>query len=283
MFRFDPLHPVSGAIIEVLANNPGIAAPEIRKRLESEKKISVSRASLYRVLKQLQEAKVLSHRSLQYSLNGVWLSGLLGFAESAKKTHLTGGNSEVSLPEKEGDQKVFTAGSLYDLEQDSLRILVQLAAKTSMVEWYQYGSHPAFTVGMTDKVQRNKQAAKLKGVFCYALFGNDTPLDKYVFSLLQSADNMEVAVSDKTSFPREGCTIFVCGPYVVRCDMPQVIADHVAFVFQNAESLSEFDPSVLANIFRMKIPASFVVRKDTKMAEKFKKEIMSHFPKKTAA
>ena len=274
MPTLDPLHPLQSSVLEVLAEKPCISVQELHECL---KKVSskVSVQNLYRTVAQMTEAQLLVKEKGKVSLNAVWMTSLARLAERMQR-HYGEAPDLSDLPVKENDRREFTAESLLALDPlwNDMIMRVTKIVRPSVV--YEYASHPYYFVGKLDTELRLYHSIGDTGAKCCTLHGNDTVLDRYG-NKLGLLEGMRAVTGGDHPFPREGYFLMLCGDYILEVVMPPVLANHFAFFYRTVQSMSEFEPELYNQAFRMKTRCKLTVRKSAADAAMLRAKLLPFF------
>lgn len=275
MADLDPLHPLQSSLLEILAHYPSIDVTALRKFLQNYGH-TPSTATLYRLLREmeLKQMIVRSHGKIQ--LHSVWLSHVSKFVERAKMHQKNPQNSVDIASMRDTESRSFYAESLLELDPVWGHILGELTHIAEERQWYIYNSHPWYSFGMRDTESRLYQGLVAEGVLPHLLYGNDTFLDRYGEKIIQ-VRGFETVCTAESPFPKEGYALWCCGDYIVECIMPQSISQHFAFFFANVHTISQFDPELFTDIFKMRARCKVTVRKDAKEGKKLRGKIQEFF------
>ena len=276
MSLLDPLHPIQSSTIELLARAPGLKAQELHQRLREEFALEVSLTNLYRSLAQLLEAQVLVRNKGRHSLNLTWVTHLLRLSEAIAENYLTSERTEVEIPKRERDVKRFYSDSLLGLDGVWNDALLQLMNFTEERNWYAYNSHPWYSLGMPDTERRFYQALVSAGISAHMLYGNKGFLDEYAERVFR-VEGFRTCLSENTGFPEEGYALWVCGEYLLECEMPPAISSHFAFYFNSVTAVDVFDPQLFADIFKMRSRCSISIRRALTRAEELREKLVHYF------
>lgn len=113
----------------------------------------------------------------------MYLHYIVDLANNIQETYFSDSQYQIGHL-KQGEQQIFTAPSLYDLDiiwTDLLRKLVQSFVGK---EGYYYNSHPYHILSMANKEKENLKDIGTTLEKSYFLFGNNTFLDHYGSELL---------------------------------------------------------------------------------------------------
>lgn len=276
MSNLDPLHPLQSSILELLAQEPGLRVSELHQRLQERRERGVSLQNVYRTAAQLVDHQVLARTNNRLFLNLVWVSQLAHFAENAKANYLESDHVRIVLPQKDGDQREYTAQTLRGLDPTWNDLLLQIAALSNERTWYAFNSHPWYALGMPDTEQRLYQSLAAQKIKTHLLFGNNSFLDRYGGSLTVAEDFI-TALADQTPFPAEGYALWLAGDFVLEVIFPDVVANHFALFFKTVNSPEEFDPQLFSDVFKMKAYCRLTVTLDRARVQTLRKKLAAYF------
>lgn len=279
MFCLDPLTPLFNAVVEIVAEHPGISIADVKTRLQRDAKINVSLQHVYRTVTRMTEAQILLKRKRQLFLNLLWLSHIELFASSAKQRLLEGNDLQTLSALADGKRIAFSARSLREMQALWHHVLIQLnriVAPTARRQLHKYYAHAWWLVQEKGSDAAFYERIAAKGVECFWLIGNDTFLDRRAMDHYKKL--FAIALTDHAPFPTEGYNLNVFGDYVLECVFPKAITDHLTLLFRNVRSVREWDAAVFENI--LDIPASFsvTVTRSAQKADALRAKIGRLFP-----
>jgi len=264
MVSIDPLHPAQSAILEVLGNIPALTIEELQKKITKNHSIEMSMPTLYRIVAQLIDEQVLVREKGKLSLNLVWVNHVLRLATQIETTYVTRAHPVFELPKNEGEKKEFTADSLNGLDPVWNHILLQLVKEREGNTWYEYASHPWFTLAMPGTEADVYKTILAQKTSVHLVHGNDTFLDRHAIKLLKKTlPSIRQTTAKNLPFPKEGYLVIVYGSYVIECFVADVVSKHFALFFNSVQSIEQFDPQMFSDVFRMKTQARIQIRKST--------------------
>ncbi len=276
MFCLDPLHPIFNAILDIVSESPGISMGDLHARLTKEKKVDVSLQHLYRTVTRMMDEQILLKTKGKVSINLMWASYLQFFAEQTKRAAVDQQKNMPMFPLKEGERKVFELDTLVDVETIWNHVLVQLHRLTPDVKTlHKFYSHAWWQLG--DKAGQKELYKRIadSGIRCHWLFGSTSFLDKHVAE--QNQKVFLAKCTDEPPFPPEGYNTNVYGEYILECIFPEKIASHFAFLFRSVNSMDEFMPDLLTDIFKMKAEYKVTVWRNWRQADTIRAKIAAYF------
>lgn len=268
MSTLDPLHPLQGAIIELLAASPGLTVKEVYQAVH--KRCDTSLPNLYRLLSQLLEHQILVRSKSRLALNRVWAASAVKLAETLRKNYLGEEGHEIDVLVEEGQPVELGAESLLALDPVWNDVLLRLKSGTDERNWYAYNSHPWYSIGMPDTERRLYQGLYDEGIKTCLTYGSDTFLDRYGQRLIK-AKGFSSRIRCGLPFPPEGYALWICGSYLVECSFPNAIARQFSFFFRTVNAVEEFDPELFSGVFRMRARCTLKISKNGAQAAAWKK------------
>lgn len=271
MPSLDPLHPLQSSLLEILACSPSTSTESLRKALKKQEGLTPSVATLYRLLKELENEQVIVRSHGRIQLNSVWVSHIARFVENARalqEKNVTGTQELTNLRDEE--RMTLVADSLQDLDPAWNHALVELARIESNRTWYMYNSHPWYSIGMRSTEQRLYEGLSNEGIQSRMIYGNDTFLDRYGARAIR-VKGIKSVCTNRSPLPHEGYALWLCGDYLVDCVMPEAISAYFGFFFKTVRSIDQFDPAHFAYVFRMRAKCTLNIRKDISEAKRIRK------------
>jgi len=265
--------PLYDTIFTILSQEKGHSIQSLQKAVNKEEKISLP--NFYKIIDQLLEKQILTKEKGEIRLHSAWIISFLELAENIKQHYLN--DNTIAIDLKEGEQKIFYASWLIDLDNIRANILSNLGNIHGKNESsYIYNSHPSHILGMQETESVNfknlwKQTQKI-----YFLIGNESPLDLYGADLLRM-QWPEVLCNNKTKFLKEGYFVNIIGDYILEVMTPQILTQYFKTFFDNTKKIKDFTPELFQQIFKMKANCKLTFRRNKKDAEMFKKEIKKYF------
>ena len=277
MISFDPLHPKTGTVIELLAEHESLSATEIIQRMHKEKGLKLSKANFYKILGKMIENQLLVKSGEMISLNMVWVSSLHKYAtqmhEQSMKEDMT-----AFPPLKEGERRTFKAESLEKIDpiwtHGILYFFTQQKDRTIFV----YQSHPWFILGRPATERRLYDSCHTEGKQMQMLYGNTSFLDRYGTQLHKTTD-CPAYITDHPPFPKEGYNLWLCGDCIIECFFSDLIGQYFSSFFSTTMRAGDFDLKTFSSIFGIKVPAELHISRDKKKAETLRKKFIVYCKK----
>lgn len=274
MTSFDPLHPKTGAIIELLAENQVLSTAELLKFLDEKRQIKMSTANFYKIIARMVENQILVKTGDQVALNMTWATSVYKYAEMMYQQKNS--QMEAFLPFKQGERRTFQAESLDKIDPIWTHLVLYLFTQEKDEMIYVYEAHPWYLLGRPATERRMYESCYIQGKKIRMLLGNKTFLDQYGYQLHKTTP-CEVMITDQPPFPKEGYTFWLCGEYIIECYYPELISQYFASFFETTKSINDFDLKTFNGIFYIKVPAELKVSRDKKKAEEMRQSIKKFF------
>ncbi len=110
MFRIDIDH----AVITCLAESKDLSMQELYARI-TEKNMKVSLPNFYKIIGRMIDHQILVKSKGKLQIHAMYLHYIIGLANSVQETYFSDTSYKISNLQS-GEQQVFTAPSLYDLD-----------------------------------------------------------------------------------------------------------------------------------------------------------------------
>lgn len=272
----DPLHPLQSLIVENLAESPFLTFEELSDQIIAKNMELPSIPNLYRTVRLLVQAQVLTRQGKRLALNQIWISNLLSLANICKANYATENLPRNQIPSKEHSETVYSAESLYAIDSTWNNILGVLTEVSKSEDWYFFNAHPWWSLGMREAEYRLFKGITAKKIALNAVYGGTSFLDEYGSTLIK-VSGLKVARTNSTRSPFGHDSIWLCGDYLVFCAFPQAINQQFDFFFNNVQTIADFDPQSFQNIFQMKCKIQIVVRKSTLESKRLRKKFSQLF------
>ncbi len=272
MFRIDPSDELASAILQLVAQRPGLSVAELHAALK--KKKSVTLQHLYRKLNQLIAEEVIIKHQAVLTANLMWLSYLQYFAAEAKAALAKNTMLDV-FPLKQGQRIAFSAKSMSEVQTLWHHLLVQLHRQLPQKKLHKYYSHAWWVWNKRTLDVAFYKKILAAGVRCLWLYGNNTYLDRAAVTM--SPDLIDSRIALDAPFPAEGYNLNVYGDYVFECSFPAHIARHLDLVFSSVRSQEKKDLAIIDNIFAMESEFTVTIWNNPTLALKFQKSIERYF------
>lgn len=274
MASFDPLHPKTGAIIELLAENRTLSTADLQKLLKKERQIEMSTANFYKIIAKMVENQILVKTGDHLALNMTWATSVYKYAELMHQQKSL--QTEAFPPFKQGERRTFPAESLDKIDPIWTHLVLYLFTQEDDEMIYVYEAHPWYLLGRPATERRMYESCAVQGKKIRMLLGNKTFLDQYGYKLHKTTP-CEAVITDKPPFPKEGYTFWLCGEYIIECYYPDLISQYFSSFFETTKTIDAFDLKTFNGIFHIKVPAELKVSRDKKKAEEMRKSIKKFF------
>ena len=277
MLHVDPADPLFNAVIETLAQSPGITVAELKKKLE-QMKIRVTLQHIYRVVTKLVDAQVILKRKRTISLNLLWLSYIELFAQGAREKLQTSRDLPVIDGLKDGDRVALKAGTMHEVQTLWHHVLIHINEHlegSEVHELHKYYSHAYWLVHPDANRDFYKRIAKF--IHCYWLIGNESFLDCEAQRCYK--DIFSIAVTDRPNFPAEGYLLNILGDYIIECILPPSVRDHLALLFRAVTSNKDWNPELLESLFHLQDSFTVNVSRNAKKSVELRGKIEHLIPR----
>lgn len=272
MFRIDPSDELTSAILQAVAERPGLSVAELHSALK--KKKSVTLQHLYRKLNQLIEEEIVMKSKGVLTANLMWLSYLQYFASEAKAV-LAKEKALALFPLKKGQRLSFAVKSMSEVQTLWHHLLVQLHRQCPQKKLHKYYSHAWWVWNKRTLDVAFYKKILQSGVRCLWLYGNNTYLDRGAVAMFPDLLDSRIALD--APFPAEGYNLNVYGDYVFECSFPPHIARHLELVFSSLRSQEKKDLAIIDDILGMEADFKVTVWHNPALALKFQKSIERYF------
>lgn len=146
--------------------------------------LGISLPNFYKIIAKLIDEQVVVKKDGTLQLHGMRVQHTVMLADKIKTNYLH--DDAINIDKiKPGQNKIFEATSLYELDIIRTDIFGELYAKNTGQEAYYYNSHPYHILGMPDKEKTNLEELGKKMAKTYFVFGNTTFLDQYGADMLR--------------------------------------------------------------------------------------------------
>lgn len=274
MASLDPLHPKTGAIIELLAENKVLSTRELLKLLANQRLIKMSTANFYKIVAKMVKHQILVKTGDHLALNMVWATYVHKYAEMMRQQK----QSDVTAfpPFKQGERRTFQAESLDKIDPIWTHLILYLFTQEKDKTIYVYEAHPWYLLGKPATERRMYESCIIQGKEIKILLGNKSFLDQYGYQLHKTTP-CEVVITDNPPFPKEGYTFWMCGEYIIECYFSELISQYFSNFFETTKKIEEFDLKTFSSIFHIKVPAALQVSRDNKKAAEILKNLEKFF------
>jgi hypothetical protein len=268
----DPIHPLQSTVIELLASTPGLDVQSIHRALQ-DRAVEASLPNLYRLVRQLTSAQVLSRADNKYYLNRIWIANVAELIRTADARHATAQRGGV-LPAKTGQTVSHTAASLQALDPVWNDLLGTVAEMGGTKQWYFYNAHPWYSLGTRETEYRLFRGLTARGIQLNIAYGAQSFLDNYGAKLIRLR-GVKSRTCSRPLFPGIGYIVWVCDDYVIECEIPRPVAQLFQFHFDHVVTIEDFDPAQFSDLFRMHSHCKLTVRRDPAEAKQLVAKIRS--------
>lgn len=265
--------PIYDSIIAHLASNKDYTVQTLHTAIT--KKEAISLPNFYKIIDHMVQYQMLTKDKGKLTLHATRILGLIDLTENIKQNYFA--ETPVTMELKEGEQKIFHASSLWDLDNIRANLLSVAGLQYEKHEpYYFYNSHTYHILGMQETESANFSSFGKQKQKVYFLNGNETPLDIYGAELLRMQWT-DVVCNQKTKFLKDGYCLNVVGDYIIEVMFPPMITNYFKAFFDNTQDIKTFNPELFQHIFTMKAECKLTIRHNKKDAEMFKKEIKKFF------
>jgi len=262
-------------VAALVALHPKQTVADLRARL-GESGHDVSLQHVYRLVARLMEEGIVVKEGKTLSANLLWISELEHFLDRSKEAARNAAKKDDGLPLKLNERRTFACETLSDVQALWNHLLVRLYTLSPEKYLFKYYAHAWWQIGPHPLERDFYKKIKEKGLTCFWLYGNDSPVDRAISQ--EFGDLVEMRVTDAPPFPSEGYNLNVYGEYVVECNLPPVIMQHFALLFRTVENVDEAR-KLAKDTFALKAPYTITVWRNPKQAALLRKKIEFQFLK----
>ena len=208
MTSFDPLHPNTGAIVELLSEHKALSTKDLMRLLQSEKGITISHANFYKILNKMLSHQMLVKSGDTVSFNMAWATYVQKCV--AKMQDSSGDGMTPFPPFKDGERRIFRAESIEKVDPIWTHIILHFFTQEDYQTISVYESHPWFILGRPETERRMYDSCDTRGKNIQILYGNTTFLDQYGYKLHKTSP-CDAFITGEPPFPDEAYNLWLCG------------------------------------------------------------------------
>ena len=270
MFFSKPLY---DKIFFTLAQHQDLSIQELHKHISHKEKISLP--NFYKIIDTLLENQMVTKEQGKIKLHTAWILSLFELHNNVRKTYIE--NNTLKLDLKDGEQKVFYASSLVDIDNVRADLLSVIALKWWGNEsLYMYNSHLYHILWIPETETTNFKNMEQQNEKVYMLVGNESVMDEHA-AIIVRAQGVDVVCNEKTKFLKEGYFINIVWEYMIEALFPDVINQYLKVFFDTIKDIKDFNPEIFQNIFKMKVECKVTIRRSKSQTDALKKEIKKYF------
>ena len=236
-----------------------------------------SRPNMYKHIKRLIDNQILVKKDGKISLNFTWIMSYLKLGETIKDVYLNQTSDIFELWDWE--ELVYRSDSLFNLDPIWWDLLQQCnLIYDYSLENYFYNTHTYHIIGL-----QKTETAIHKNVwdsipYSYFMIWNKSFLDSYWESLLNAINGYGVFFMEWDTFMQSpGYFLNIVGDYIIEVILPKTISTYFDLFFQQTQNIDSFDVVAFQNIFHMKGNFKLSLKKNKKLAKKFKEKILINY------
>lgn len=239
------------------------------------RKEKISLPNFYKVIDQLLTNQILSKEQGKIKLHTAWILSLFELHDKVKKNYID--NTSLKTDLQEGEQKVFYASSLVELDNIWAELLNSMAFKDEKQEGlFMYNAHVYHILGMPETEATNFKNMKQQLWKVHLLVGNESVMDMYAAEQIRLLW-IDIVCNNQHQFLKDGYFINVVGDYILEALFPDIISQYFKVFFDNVNDIKDFNPEGFQSIFKMKSGCKITFRRSSSQAKIFKKEIKKYF------
>ncbi|MFH1895737.1 MAG: hypothetical protein ABIJ74_04160 [archaeon] len=259
------------AIISLLVYDYPLTAKKIHLRLKRENGLNVSYQAVHKVLRELEKEKMINRNENSYSLSVEWIKKIKNFADTLEKCYLS---KDSFLLKKvfEQDSYSITLNSSMNFAAFILDVFFDYTnpeKKPSICHWW--SMYPTFSLS-DEQYKRLKE--KIENNQYYMLAHNETTLDK---SFAENFEKMGAKVKLGVNVPFNPDTI-VQGDYVGLIYFEPKFRKDILNYYKLGGLLEKVKINkLLSRLYESKVSINVVVIKNPEIADKIRKQTITHF------
>ncbi len=270
---------VKDFVIESLIYDQHLTTKKLHSRLQHKYGISVTYQAVHKALNELLEQHVLRKKSKTYSINENWIIDLGKFVEQFKRGYMKNNEDLEINPDlippitsvKEGDSFTATLKNLAEADAFRFRIRQEIMQSTNSNIHCGVSKHMRSPLLYSIQWLQPQIENKLQRHF---LIAEDTIPDKWCadFNRMRGA---KVKIVPNIA---DTCDYTITGDIIVMRYLPRKVVNLIDKIYRNIKDITELNlQDFYKEVCLIQAEVKFVIMKNSTLAEKLTKEILSHF------
>ncbi|MFH0969710.1 MAG: hypothetical protein V1804_04335 [Patescibacteria group bacterium] len=270
----------SSAILAILSQKPRLPIKDLYEFFLKKYQPGMSLQGFYKLTKHLVQERILVKEGHLLSIDASWIHNLVNFTEILKKTYFSEESSKVNVILEEGENKQFVFEKVNEMDNFWTHALILITQyvqnqKDMDKDGYSYNEHCWFQLVKTSQEQFLADVYQEKEMKLYMLCRSDSFLDSITPKLI-SMKELHFAVDDKKSFPKNYYCMTI-GDFIIETSLPNYIYELIEKIYENTKDLSQFNMETIVSLINQPGRTTFIISRDKKRAEEFRKNISEHF------
>jgi len=254
-------------LVRILAKHPGIAADDIRHRIQNNG-MTVTAQGMYRRLKMLADDGVVFRLHHKYYLHSNWVESLTRFAEETSAAYAKV-SADLLGPVSEMGRRTFVLYDFAHLNDCWMNILMTLAAKCKQKEYLSWSPHLWFVLTQSPSEIGFWEVLRSRGFQNYKIVGGDSYLDRRAAKYWKQ-EHISYIFKPRVPEFDPAKYISVLDDYVVSLALDKRATEMVDTLFESTRSEREFSAEAVLQLFSMKIRAKITLEQDARRAARYR-------------
>ncbi len=262
---------LENSIIIALSGGGYLSADEVLSTVNDKGK-AITLQGLYRVLKKLQDEKVITKERRTYSLRLPWIIELTQFAEQLETTYLHSNHLTQLLPTSSIQKRVWRFNNLMKMVEAWMQIVVAMGKVSENKTALTYAPHLWFALIHLPEWLQFKKALGSLVKKQYTLIHGTQYVDKYLNALTKHPD--EIVYLTKDEYFEDDLTLYrtIIDDTIITVRLDPVTAHKINTLF---EQIKSEDTMYLLDIFQTftgKVRVTLMIKKDPIIANRYRKK-----------
>jgi len=268
---FQPEEKIEEICVQLLGHRPGQNAKEIHEQIS----FPCTLQSVYKELNKLALQGILVRKKRKYYLQAYWLMKLHSMANDFYARFLDQPQIEAFLPPEKKTYR-WKFKSLIETDDFWGHLLVLLLKETDSKVLFEFVSHPWFELIHHHKENLFRETLRNLNKKIYMALGDDSYLTHRCLKHW-SSDICTFATAPGPFDPGEGRIVDVMGTYILEVQLPIVLQNQIARLFETTNTSAKIEPGEILEIFRKKSNINVSIRNDAARAKRLRKKFIDYF------
>lgn len=263
-------------IILSLSEVGTMTAEEILSTIQHKGKI-ITLQGLYRVLKKLQQERILTKEKHEFSLRLPWVIELGQFVEQLQRTYFNSTHLAQLLPTSTSQRRIWRFNNLLKMVEAWMQLVIAMAKNSEEKTIYTAAPHLWFALVNLQEWTQFKKALSSLIDNQFTLIQGTHFVDKYLNAVTKVAE--EETYLNEESYIEEDLTIYktIIDDIILTVRIDPMTAKKINTLFHQIKSEETMYLLDIFQAFTSKVRVTIMIKKDPIIAKRYKKKFVRVF------
>lgn len=263
-------------IILSLSEGGNMTAEEILSTIQHKGKV-ISLQGLYRVLKKLQQERILAKEKRNFSLRLPWVIELGQFVDQLQQTYFESSHLAQLLPTSTSQKRMWRFNNLLKMVEAWMQLIIAMSKTSEEKTMFTAAPHLWFALINLEEWTHFKKALSSLIDKQFTLIQGTHFVDKYLNAVTK--DQEEEVYLNEEEYIEEDLTVYrtIVDDTILTVRLDPLTAKKINTLFQQVKSEETMYLLDIFQTFTSKVRVTIMIKKDPIIAKRYKKKFARVF------